>query len=183
MGLYICRQPTAAFSRYVAWFYACSTTLSVGTEQRCPALVVSFPLLSDLHYAVPFLSYVEVQVTGHALCHAQPHAWQLTRLGSWLVAQILESLDQTGLHAGSGMLGLSLRPVKEQMPGQAQRAPVKASGPSKGQMHAGGPWQSKDNGFFKGDASGSRFAPAPPSPVHRAGVDINYLRTHDLHLS
>ena len=103
----------------------------------------------------------------------------------FLHAQLLSDINSGGLVVNSRSMGLFLAPAAEKA--RSPLPPVLAGGPSGARIGSG---QERAAAQMAGPASrlagsGAAFKDSslePQSPAHRGGVDINYLRLHDLHL-
>ena len=98
-----------------------------------------------------------------------------------MAAQVLANINGGSFGVGSKAIGLHLAPAAHRIrspppPMLAARLDISRAGPSSGRGIAG-------NGGRPQQMQGGRGAlEEPASPVHRGGVDINYLRMHDVRL-
>ena len=102
-------------------------------------------------------------------------------------AQLLSDINSGGLVVNSRSMGLFLAPAAEKV--RSPPPPALASAPG-GYPLRPVPRQERAAARMTGPAGRLAGAGAnlmgpshePQSPAHRGGVDINYLRLHDLHL-
>lgn len=96
--------------------------------------------------------------------------------------QVLANINGGSFGVGSKAIGLHLAPAADSIrspppPMLTARPASSKAGPSSGGRGAAG------NGGRLQQVQGSRgVADEPASPAHRGGVDINYLRMHDVRL-
>ncbi len=102
--------------------------------------------------------------------------------------QLLSDINAGGLVVNSRSMGLFLAPAAEKV--RSPLPPVLATAQPGAQLGFARPSSGQERESFLGRAgrlAGNGVSivdpiTQPQSPVHRGGVDINYLRLHDLHL-
>ena len=100
-------------------------------------------------------------------------------------AQLLSDLNAGGLVVNSRSMGLFLAPAADKM--RSPPPPALASVPGSARPGSGQERAAAQTAGRAGRLAGSGanfVGPSidPQSPAHRGGIDINYLRLHDLHL-
>lgn len=99
--------------------------------------------------------------------------------------QLLSVIDAGGLVVNSRSMGLFLAPAAEKVrapPPPALATSAAGARPRSGQAFQERAAQLPRGGRLAGSSANLAGSPEPKSPMHRGGVDINYLRLHDLHL-
>ena len=102
--------------------------------------------------------------------------------------QLLSDINAGGLVVNSRSMGLFLAPAAEKVGSAPPPALATAPPGARPGFARPGPGQERGASLGRmGRLAGNGLSPVgpttePQSPVHRGGVDISYLRLHDLHL-
>lgn len=99
--------------------------------------------------------------------------------------QLLSDINSGGLVVNSRSMGLFLAPAAEKVrspPPPALASKPATSRPGSGQERAAATMAGRAGRLAGSGANLVGPSIDPQSPAHRGGVDINYLRLHDLHL-
>ena len=101
--------------------------------------------------------------------------------------QLLSDINSGGLVVNSRSMGLFLAPAAEKVRSPPPPAIASAPGsypfrPGSGQERAAAQMAGRSGRLAGSGVNLTGPSMEPQSPAHRGGVDINYLRLHDLHL-
>ncbi len=166
--------------------------LSSNAKYRQPIQALACLLSGALVHLTSSVVCGKVPSGRHCLCHyIVVGASRVDRVSHHQQAsvhvQLLSDINSGGLVVNSRSMGLYLGPAAEKVRSPPPPALASAPGsfphrPGSGQERAPAQLAGRSGRLAGSGANLTGPSTEPQSPVHRGGVDISYLRLHDLHL-